>query len=250
MATLTEITEGHSRRITKITQTRDGRLREATEIRDRHLRGLPAAAPLYDAFDAQIADARGKQLTTDARAEAARAAAHQEVGDALSDALANAHRVRRDADVAAFEKRRTAEEAAEHEFILALAAGAARPTSTDAQRIRAEKMEKAKKEFDAALAAAQEQFRVARDAALVAESRGSRDADRAFAATSKVSDSSSKASRATAEQALAKALGALPEAAPAFTAWRKETSAILADYKREENEEFERFHIEVQALNR
>jgi hypothetical protein len=246
MATLTEITEGHSKRISKITQVRDGRLRDATDIRDRHLRTLPEAAALYAAFDAHIADARGKQLGTDARAEAGRAAAHQEVGDALSDALANAHRVRREADVAAFEKRRKADADAEHEFILALAAGPARP-STDAQKIRAEKLEKAKKELDAALAAAQEQFRQSRDAALVAESRGSRDADRAFAATAKVSDGSSKAARATAEQALAKALGALPEAALEFAAWRKETSSIVADYKRAEAEEFERFHTEVQA---
>lgn len=248
MATLNEITEGHSKRITRITQVRDGRLRDATDVRDRHLRALPATAPLYAAFDAQITDARSKQQATDTRAEAARAAAHQDAGDALSDALATAHRVRREADVAAFEKRRKAEEDAEHEFILALGAGAARPTSADAQRIRAEKLEKAKKEFDAALAAAQEQFRIARDAALTAESRGSRDADRAFATAAKVNDTSSKAARATAEQALAKALGALPEAAPAFAEWRRETSSILADYKRAESEEFERFHKEVQAL--
>ncbi len=247
MPSLNEITEGHSKRISRITQVRDARLRDATEARDQQLRALSAAQPLYAAFDAQIADARGKQLATDARAEAARAAAHQEVGDALSDALANAHRVRREADVAAFEKRRKAEEDAEHEFIIALAAGPARP-STDAQKIRAEKLEKAKREFDAALSAAQEQFRIARDAALVAESRGSRDADRAFASTAKVSDSSSRSARAAAEQALAKALGALPEAAPAFAAWRKETSSILADYKREESEEFERFHREMHAL--
>jgi hypothetical protein len=248
MATLNEITEGHSKRITKITQVRDSRLRDATDIRDRHLRALPATQGLYDAFDAQVADARAKQLATDARAETARAAAHEEAGDALSGALANAHRVRREADVAAFEKRRKAEEDAEHEFILALAGGPARPSS-EAQRIRAEKLEKAKKEFDAALAAAQEQFRIARDAALLAESRGSRDADRAFGTAAKVNDTSAKAARAAAEQALAKALGALPEAAPAFATWRKETATILADYKREENEEFERFHREVQALH-
>ncbi len=247
MRTLGEITEGHSKRISQITLIRDGRLRDATEARDRQLRALPAAAPLYAAFDAQLADARSKQTATDARAEAARAAAHEEVGDALSAALAAAHRARREADVAAFEKRRKAEEDAEHEFILALAAGPARP-STDAQKIRAEKLAKAKKEFDAALAAAQEQFRLARDAALVAESRGSRDADRAFAAAAKVSDTSSKAARAAAEQALAKALGTLADAAPAFAAWRKDTSTILADYKRDENAEFERFHQEVQAL--
>ena len=248
MATLNEITEGHSKRISRLSQIRDGRLRDATDTRDRHLRALPAAAPLYEAFDAQIADARGKQAATDLKAEAARAAAHQEVGDALSDALAEAHRVRREADLAAFEKRRKADEDTEHEFILAIGAGAARPTSTDAQRIRAEKLEKAKKEFDAALAANQEQFRKTRDAALVAESRASRDADRNFSTTAKVNDSSSKVARATAEQALAKALAALPEAAGEFAAWRQETAAILAEFKRAETEEFERFHREVQAL--
>ena len=136
-----------------------------------HLRALPAAATLYDAFDAQIAEARNRQLATDTKAESGRAGAHQEVGDALADALADAHRVRREADAAAFEKRRKAEEDAEHEFILALAAAPSRP-STEAQKVRAEKLDKAKKEFDAALAAAQEQFRMSRDAALVAESRG------------------------------------------------------------------------------
>ena len=83
MPTLNEITEGHSKRITRITQTRDDRLREAVDTRDRHLRALPAAARLYEAFDEQIAGARGNQAATDAKAEAARAAAHQEVGDTL-----------------------------------------------------------------------------------------------------------------------------------------------------------------------
>ena len=58
--------------------------------------------------------------------------------------------------MAAFEKRRIAEEEAEHEFLLAIGGQASKPTSKDAQRIRAEKFEKAKKEFDAALVAAQD----------------------------------------------------------------------------------------------
>src|SRR5687767_4922816 len=135
MPTLNEITEGHSKRLSRITQLRDGRLRDAIETRDRHLRALPAAAKAYAAFDDAIADARGRQLATDARADAARAAAHQEFGTILAAALANAQRVRREADAASLEKRRKAEEDAEHEFILALAAGPARP-STDAQKIR------------------------------------------------------------------------------------------------------------------
>lgn len=248
MPTLNEITDGHSKRITRITQIRDSRLRDATDTRDRQLRVLPAAATLYDAFDAQIAEARGRQLATDAKAESGRAGAHHEGGDALAGALAEAHRVRREADAAAFEKRRKAEADAEREFVLALAAAPSKP-STEAQKVRAEKLEKAKKEFDAALTAAQEQFRIARDAALVADSRASRDADRAFATATRVSESATKVARATAEQTLAKALAALPEAASAFAEWRQATSVILADYKRAENEEFARFHEEVEALN-
>ena len=156
--------------------------------------------------------------------------------------------MRREADVAAFEKRRKAEEDAEHEFILATRAAAPRRPSTDAQRSRAEKLEKAKKEFDAALAAAQEQFRIVegrgagRRKPRLARCR-SRLLDR-----DRVSESSSKAARATAEQALAKALARYPKQRRRLRSGAQATSTILADYKRAENEEFERFHKEVQAL--
>jgi uncharacterized protein YfiM (DUF2279 family) len=247
MPTLNEITEAHSKRLSRITQTRDSRLRDAVDTRDRDLRTLPAAARLYEAFDEQIADARGRQRVTAAKAEAVRTGALQEVSDTLAAALEEAQRVRRDADVAAFEKRRQAEEEAEHEFVVAIGA-AAQPASSQAQGIRAERMAKARKEFDAALAAAQQQFRASRDAALVAESRGSREADRAFAATSRVGEASSTAARAAAEQELARALAAIPAAAAEFAEWRKETALIIADYKKAENEEFGRFHREVRAL--
>jgi hypothetical protein len=248
MATLSEITEGHSKRISKITQRRDARLREAVDARDRDLRALPAAGRLFDAFDTQIAETRDRQAATDLKAEAARANAIVEASDTLAEALAEAHRVRRDADVAAFEKRRKAEEDAEREFMLAIGASASQPTSTAAQKVRAEKLERAKKEFDAALAANQEQFRKSRDAALVAESKESRDADRSFNAAARVGESSIKAARAAAEQTLAKALAALPEAAAEFTEWRQATAQIVADFKREETQEFDRFHEEMQAL--
>jgi hypothetical protein len=248
MATLNEITEGHSKRISKLTTIREDGLREALAARDRDLRAMPATAKIYNAFEAQIADARARQLATDARAEDARSNALVEVGDKLAAALADAQRARREADVAAFEKRRLAEEEAEHEFLLAIGGSASKPTSKDAQRIRAEKLDKAKKEFDAALVAAQDAFRQARDNALVAQSRGARDADRSFAATARVNDASMKAARAEAERALAQALAALPEAAAEFAEWRQATAAIVAEYKRAESEEFERFHREVKAL--
>jgi hypothetical protein len=247
MSTLAEITEGHSRRISQLGRHRDGRLQAAAEARDRQLRKLPGAAKLYDAFDRQMADARDKQSATNAKAEGARAAALQHASHELREALRNAHEDRRDADVRAFDTRRKAEADIEHEFILALAAASAMP-STEAQRIRAENMAKAKKAFDAALAAAQEQFRQARDAALMAESKAAREANRAFSLAEKVSEMSAAASRSTGEQKLAQALADLPEAATEFAAWRKAVASIVADYRRDEEQEFERFHREMEAL--
>lgn len=246
MSTLTEITEAHSRRLSRMAQARDAQLRDAVDVRDRQLRALREAEKLYDAFDDEIAKASGKQRATDAKAEALRAGAIENVTDTLTAALEAAHHVRRDADVAAFEKRRLMEEDAEREFTLAIAA-AAQP-SGQAQKIRAAKMDKAKKEFDSALAAAQEQFRISRDAALVAQSRGSRDAERAFAAASRVGDASSTSARDTAERELQRGLAAIPAAATAFAEFKKETARIVADYRKAENAEFERFHKEVQAL--
>ena len=247
MPTLTDITEAHSQRITLMTRRRDSRLRDAIDVRDRMLRDLPACKDAYADFENAVTEARQKQQATDAKAESARHAAIQQHSDELSDALAQAQSVRRDADLAAFDQRRQAEADAEHEFMLALAAST--KPSIEAQRARAEKMEKARKQFDGALAAAQERFRQARDAALIAESRGSREAERSYSAASRVNEVSANAARATAEQALAKALAGIPEASAGFEAWRRRVAAILVDYKREESEEFERFHEEVRALH-
>lgn len=248
MATLNEIFEAHSKRISRISQKRDARLAASMGQRDRDLRSLPAAAKLYDAFDNEIAALRATQQATDAKAEAVRAAALRNAAHDLSGALAAAHDARREADVTAFQKRRRAEEAAEHEFTLAIGAGAAKPASPEAQRIRAEQLAKAKKEFDTELAAAQEQFRKSRDAALIAEGRGSREAERTYRAASGVSEASAKVARSSAEQKLATALSAIPQAQAEFAEWRQETARIVEEFRQEERAAFEQFHREVQAL--
>jgi hypothetical protein len=223
-------------------------LREATDARDRALIAMPACRKLYADFDVAAGEARDRQQSAEVKAEEARRAALEKNSDVLAEALADAQTARRDADVAAFDKRRQAEADAEHEFLLALAAAPSKP-STNAQKVRAEKLEQAKKEFDQARTAAHERFCQARDAALIAESRGSRDADRAFAAARRVGEQSATAARAAAQQALAKGLARIPEAAAAFDAWRKQTADILADYRREESQEFARFHEQLQTVS-
>ena len=111
-------------------------------------------------------------------------------------------------------------------------------------------MEKAKKDFESRpRGGAGAVPSASRDAALVAaEAAGARDADRAFASTSRVGEASSRAARAGAERELATKLRAIPGAAAALDEWSKQTARIVADYRKAESEEFERLHTEVQAL--
>jgi hypothetical protein len=247
MATLSEITKAHSQRINALTRTREDGLRRANTERDDKGRAIPAAALLYAKFDEQVGDARARQVATDSRAEEARSAALQKSGDERAVGLDAAHRRRRDADVAAFEQRRKAEEAAEKKFMDSVAANPNRP-SVDARRQRAAEMDKAKADFDEALRAAQERFRTESDAAIVEERRDARDADRAFQDAIRIGESGARAARTAAEQALSKGLSLLPEAAGVFEQWRKATARVVADYKRGEDEEMARFHDEMQQL--
>jgi hypothetical protein len=220
MPTLAQLTRVHSERLSAIARLRDQQLAAAASIRDGQLRAIPAAAKPYRAFDDELLAIAGREGAEQAKADAARA-----------QALEAAHRSRRDADLAAFDKRRTAEDAAERKFLLAMTSIGTRP-SGDAQRVRAEELDRARREFDEALDASQEKFRDAVDAALVSARR-----DASMAA-------------ADAERELARALDAIPAAAPVIAKWRESTSAIAADYRAAEGEEFARFHDELAALRR
>src|SRR5262245_13517267 len=144
MSRLSELTRAHSERISDISRLRDERLTAAKAARDRQLRALPAAARAYLAFDDQLAEISTRLSSERARAEIARLAA-----------LDAAHRSRRDADGAALEKRLGAEDAAEHKFLLSLSPAKA---SADAQRARGDELDRARREFDAALLASQQRF--------------------------------------------------------------------------------------------
>ena len=247
MATLSEITKAHSQRINALTRTREDGLRHANVERDDRMRAIPAAAALYQKFDEQIADTRARQVATDARAEEARSSALQKMSDERASGLDLAHRRRRDADVAASEQRRKAEEAAEKKFMDSVAANPNKP-SLDARKLRTAELEKAKLDFDEALRASQERFRTESDAAILDERRDARDADRAFQDAVRIGEAASRAARTSAEQALSKALSLLPEASAVFEQWRKATARVVADYKRGEDEEMARFHDEMQRL--
>ena len=247
MATLSEVTLAHSQRISAITKTREEGFRRVNAERDNLTRAMPAATSLYETFDEQIADARSRQVATDEKAEASRASALQSAADGRSNGVDVAHRRRTDADVAAFAQKKKAEDAAEKKFLDALAANPNQPIG-DAQKARAAELERIKQEFNDALKAAQDRFRADVDAALIEERKDARDADRAFQDAARIGESSSRAARSTAEQALLKGLSLIPEAAVVLEQWRKATARVIADFRRAEGDEMARFHDEMQQL--
>lgn len=218
MATLSELTLAHSQRLSAIARQRDEFLSAATADRDRQLRAIPAAAKAYRGFDDQVAAVAARLTAEQAHSEAARSAA-----------LDAAHLARRDADLAAVEKRRATEAAAEQAFTLALAAAPAKNAS-EAQRARREAMDRARHEFDAALAASQDRFRDAVDRALAS------------------GRPESSAAMADAERELMSALEAIPAAASVIASWRQKSSGITGAYRRAQDAELERFHREMEAL--
>ena len=247
MATLSEITLAHSQRINAITKTREEGFRRVNAERDSQTRAMPAAAKLFEKFDEQIADARGRQVAVDEKAEASRASTLQSAAETRATAVDAAHRRRTDADVAAFAQKKKAEDAAEKKFLDALAANPNKPVG-DAQKARAAELERARQEFNDALKAAQDRFRAEVDAAVIDERRNALGADRAFQDATRIGESASRAARSTAEQALLKGLSLVPEAAAVIEQWRKATARVIADFRRAEDEEMARFHDEMQQL--
>lgn len=220
MPTLAQLTKAHSERLSELARTRDQRLLSAAADRDRQLRALPSTAKAFRAFDDELVTIATRDGADQAKADAARTLA-----------LENAHRMRRDADLAAFERRKLAETMAERKFVTALATMPSRG-SVDAQRARADELEKARREFDDAIEAAQQKFRDAVGAALVSARK------------------ESSAAVANAERELAQALDAIPATAAVTAAWRNATAAIVADYREAEDGEFERFRRELAIVRR
>lgn len=248
MATLSQVTLAHSQRISAITKTREEGFRRVNAERDDLTRAMPGAARLYEKFDEQLADARNWQVATDEKAEASRALALQSAADDRANGVDVAHRRRADSDAAAFAQKKKAEDTVEKKFLDALAASPSKQIG-DAQKARAAELERIKQEFNDALKAAQDRFRAEVDSALIEERKDARDAERAFQDAARIGESSSRAARSTAEQALLKGLSSVPEAAAVLEQWRKATARVIADFRRAEDQEMARFHDEMQQLH-
>lgn len=254
MPTLQELTLAHSQRLSEVYRTRDARMTEAQAARDLELRALPGAARAYQKYDDELAAAREKQLATDAKAEAARAAALRTAIDRRADALEDAHLARRTADGDAIGAKRRAEDAAEARYLAAVtdARQLGDPQRAraiqDADRARRSEIEQARRAHDQALSASQLRYRGAVDDAVMAERRDGRDGERGYLEAIRFADAAARAARTAAEQNLLAALAGLEASREIMRAWRARVAAVKIETAKAEQDEFSRFRRELQAL--
>ena len=251
MPTLQELTLGHSQRLSEVYRTRDERLSEALADRDGRLQELPGAAKHLQKYRDQIADARGKQIASDARAGAMRASALDDASVNRSDLLQDAQRSRSSADLTSLDNRQRDEQAAETKYTDAIdrARGLSDQQRSralqDADRARRTDKEDAKRGHDTALTAAQRQFRDSVDDAIVKERRLGRDTDRAYYDALRLADAAVRGALAAAEHELMTSLIVLDGAAEILRAWRLQVAGITIEAARAEQEEFSRFRQEL-----
>jgi hypothetical protein len=254
MPTLQEITLAHSQRLSELYRTRDVHLAEAQSLRDLQLRALPAAAKAYEKYDDELSVAREKQLATETKAEAARSAAIITASDRRTDRLEDAQMARRSADVDAVASKRRAEDAANRKYEAAIAdlrdvaAKDRSKAAQDAERARMADLDLARRTHDEALTTSQQRYRVSVDEALIEERRDTRDGEKAYLDAVSLGATAARGAKSFADQALAEALGKVPEAAELLRSWRARLTTIAAETKEAEKEAFSRFRRDLESL--
>lgn len=254
MPNLQVLTLGHSQRLSAIHHQRDEQLANAHADRDQRLQSLPGTARVLQKYREELADARGKQLASDARAGAMRASALDDAGVDRSDALHDAERSRQAADAGALAARGRHEEASEAKYREAVEKARTLPDPQraralqEADRDRRSARDDARRDHDEALTAAQDQFRGTVDDAITKERRSGRDTDRAYYDALRLADAAVRAAAAAAEHTLLTSLITLEGATEILRAWRMEVAAINIEAARAEQEEFSRFRHELAGI--
>ena len=251
MPTLQELTLAHSQRLSALYRVRDEKLAEAYAERDAQLHQLAGAAKYLQKFREELADARGKQVASDARAGVMRSSALTDASVHRSDLLEDAHRSRHSSDSNALETRHRGEQAAEARYSDAIEKARALPDAQrpramqDADRERRSDRDDARREHQQALSTAQQRYRGSVDDAILAERRSGRDTDRAYYDALRLADAAVRAAITNAEQNLVASLMVLEGAPEILRAWRLKAAAINIEASRAEQEEFSRFRHEL-----
>lgn len=251
MPTLQELTLAHSQRLSEVYRTRDERLAKAEAERDAKLQELSGAAKHLEKYRDALADARAKQLTSDARSGVLRASALDDASVHRSDLLEDAHRSRRAADETALRSRQRGDEAADEKYRDDVDKARTLPDSQrsravhDADRERRAGKEDARRAHDEALSTAQQNYRGSVDDAVILERRSGRDTDRAYYEALRLADAGVRAAVTAAEHQLLTALIGVEGATQILRGWRLEVASINIEASRAEQEEFSRFRHEL-----
>jgi hypothetical protein len=118
----------------------------------------------------------------------------------------------------------------------------------DAERARIVELEQSRRTHDEALATSQQRYRASIDAARVRARRDTREGERAYLDAISMGTAAARGAKAHADQALAEALGKVPEAAEVLRSWRAQLTTIAADTKQAEKEAFSRFRRDLESL--
>ena len=254
MPTLQEVTLAHSQRLSEIYRSRDLRIAQAQSLRDAQLRGAAGAVKIYAQYDAELSAAREKQIATESKAEAARNAALLAVTEHRSDQFEDAQLARRAVDIDVVAAKRRAEDAAARKYDAAIANLRELPfnnrdkAAQDAERARRAELDAARKAHDDGLAASQQAYREAIEAALVAERRDSRDAERGYLDALRLGDAAMRGAKSAADQNLAAALLKVSEAAEMLRSWRAALATIARETSEAEHEAFARFRRDLESI--
>jgi hypothetical protein len=257
MPTVQEVTLAHSRRLSEIHQRRDRDMAEANSRRDRDLAAVPTAKPALDRHREAV---RAATATHDAQTAAATVRRDGEIARARSErssAIEAAEHARRAADLASAETRLAAERAAEEAFQKAVSRITAttplaerRRIQDEAERVRREALDKARRDHDARLATADAQRIIAVNQAVRSSDSIERTADLTHENAVRAADSGRRLASQAAADRLVGELQEIPDAKRILDAFRDVASGILSRARADERAEFERLRRELAEARR
>jgi flotillin len=257
MPTVEEVTLAHSRRLSEIHRRRDRDMAGANGRRDRDLAAVPAAKPALDRHRDAL---RAATATHDSAVSTATARREGEIARARSDrsaAIEAAEHARRSADLASADARLAAERAAEEAFRQAISRISStlplaerRRLQDEADRVRREALDKARRDHDTRLTAADAQRSAAVEQAMRAAGGAERIADVTHDNALRMAETARRQASQAAATRLVDELAEIPDARAVLDAFRETANGILARARAEERAEFERLRRELDEVRR
>ena len=221
------------------------------------LRGVPASAKAYDAYDRAIELAAAQARTTASRARAVYHGEVAETAEARTRALGAAAASRKVDQLEAMGAQVEAGAETERRYRDA-ASPLGRGSSiadrqrriAEAEQARTADLEKARLAYDRATVKVQADYRRRVTEALTSERQAVRDAERAHENAVRLAEAARTSAVDRAEAALYQSLAAIAETRDVLRGYREEIAAVGERSRAAEEEEFARFRQQLQEMGR